>query len=310
MSELHVKHLSQILGFPAQQISLAPVSGGCISQAFKVTVATNNETSESNLRQFFAKTNSFEFLDNFHAEARGLNLLRQSNTLRIPKPVAIESMEQSAYLVMDWIENPKSQKSSKPQFYERFGQQLAELHRLTSGEQIGLQHDNYLGAAHQLNQTEPTWLEFFAKHRLGYQLRWGLEQGTIPGNLHKQLDQIIDALPRIIVGDETSTSLLHGDLWSGNYLADENGEPTLIDPAVYYGHREAEFGMLKLFGSCPTNFYDAYHEAWPLEEDWEYRNQVYILYHLLNHLNLFGSGYLGDCLQLSRKILERIGRHH
>ena len=300
MADNHRNHLSQILGIPAERLSLASVSGGYISQAFRVTIESENGT-----QQLFAKANSSDFLDNFRAEADGLKRLATPAVLRVPQPRTIQSINGHAYLVMDWIIKPSDHHTSNStRFYEKFGRQLAELHRATSGRQIGLDYDNFLGAAKQINSPESSWHQFFAKHRLGFQLQWGLTQHLITNELRNLVEKIIDLLPKILATNDSTTSLLHGDLWSGNYLMDQQGEPVLIDPAIYHGHREAEFGMLKLFGGCPQRFYDAYEEAWPLEAGWQSRSQVYVLYHLLNHLNLFGQSYLADCLRLGQKISQ------
>lgn len=305
MAEKHRTNLSQILGQPITQISLTPVSGGCISQAFRVTIRPDSSVkSESAGQTLFAKANSIDFLDNFRAETRGLELLGTTAIIRVPRPQTAQAINGHAYLLLDWIEPSSHRTSNSNQFHERFGQQLAELHRATSGRQIGLDHDNYLGAAKQINSPESSWHQFFAKHRLGFQLQWGLTQHLITNELRILVEKIIDSLPKILAANDSTTSLLHGDLWSGNYLMDQQGEPVLIDPAVYRGHREAEFGMLKLFGGCPQCFYDAYEEAWPLEAGWQTRSQVYVFYHLLNHLNLFGQGYLGDCVRLGQSILQ------
>ena len=139
---------------------------------------------------------------------------------------------------------------------------------------------------------------------MGYQLRWGVDRGGIDGGLRRSLEELIAKLPEILEGRDDETSLLHGDLWSGNYLAAEDGRPVIIDPAIYHGCREAEFGMLRLFGGCPETFYEAYRAAWPLPDGWQRRTNVYVLYHLLNHLNLFGGGYAGSCRETAAEILR------
>ena len=183
--------------------------------------------------------------------------------------------------------------------------QLAKLHRQSRGHEIGWHRDNFLGAAPQPNARCDRWAEFVALHRMGHQLRWAINQGHSDELLTRDVNVIIQRMDDLLDGRADETSLLHGDLWSGNYLCDDMGRPVIIDPAVYRGCREAEFGMLKLFGSCPPEFYHAYQTAWPMPEGWERRTDIYVLYHLLNHLNLFGSGYLSQCRSLASSILRR-----
>jgi fructosamine-3-kinase len=181
---------------------------------------------------------------------------------------------------------------------------LASLHRSTQGQQIGLEINNFLGAAPQINTPANCWSRFVAEYRLGFQLRWAADQGLDDAALRRDVELILRQLDQLLSGSESTTSLLHGDLWSGNYLGDSSGAPVLIDPAVYYGNREAEFGMLKLFGACPRRFYEAYHEAFSFADGWQRRINVYVLYHLLNHLNLFGRGYLAQCVDVAGQILR------
>lgn len=271
------------------------VGGGCISDARRVSVTLGDGRDET----MFVKSNSESFLDNFEAECDGLARLRSADAITVPEPVAVGIAGGRSWLVMQWIEL-ESRGSS---FFERFGEQLAQLHRATLGDAIGLDRDNYLGSADQINTPCDDWPEFFATHRIGYQIRWAAERG-VDDRLERDCERIIDQMPQLLTGREAATSLLHGDLWSGNYLCGGGGEPVVIDPAVYYGCREAEFGMLELFGSCPPAFYDAYQDCFPMPDGWQRRVKVYVLYHLLNHLNLFGTGYLGQCRTLAADILR------
>jgi fructosamine-3-kinase len=255
-------------------------------------------------RTLFVKSNDACFLDNFQCEWEGLTRLGESETIGVPQPIAVGVVSDQAYLVTEWIEQTRQ----SADFFIDFGRALADLHRATIGTRIGLDRDNHLGAAPQMNTARIdsailSWPEFFALQRIEYQIRWAVDQGLADGQLQRNCQRIADNMDQILDGRDEATSLLHGDLWSGNYLAGPDGQPFIIDPAIYYGCREAEFGMLRLFGSCPDSFYAAYTDRFPLPSGWQRRVGVYVLYHLLNHLNLFGSGYHSQCRQVAAEIL-------
>lgn len=272
------------------------VGGGCISQANRVTVRDR----AGQQRTLFAKSNSPEFQENFEAEWDGLRRLAETRTIRVPEPIAVGSAGGRAWLVMQWIE-PASTGSG---FFTAFGRDLAAMHRASRGTQVGLSRDNYLGSARQVNTPSDSWSDFFAEHRIGFQLRWAVDQGLADAALRRDLETVVERMPQLLSGRAEETSLLHGDLWSGNYLADASGRAVILDPAVYHGCREAEFGMIRLFGGCGEEFYQAYQEAWPMPDGWQRRVSVYVLYHLLNHLNLFGGGYASGCRQTAAEILS------
>ncbi|MAI31958.1 MAG: hypothetical protein CBE00_04545 [Planctomycetaceae bacterium TMED240] len=272
------------------------VTGGCISKGCRVVT----EDAQGRQQIWFAKTNHQSFLENFQAESDGLTRLAAVPAIAIPRPKTVGVSCDQAWLIMDWVD----QKPSGPDFFSVFGAGLAEMHRCTSGTRIGLDRDNFLGAAKQVNGSGDRWIDFVAENRLGFQLRWGLDQELIDESLRRDCERVIAGLDQWLDGRSDKTSLLHGDLWSGNYLCDVEGRPVLIDPAVYYGCREAEFGMLLLFGACPNSFYDSYQQVFPMNSGWQRRVNVYVLYHLLNHLNLFGSGYHGQCQQMAEQILR------
>lgn len=272
------------------------VSGGCISETSHLVT----EDSQGRRKNWFVKTNQESFLENFQAEADGLERLAEVPAIEIPRAEVVGISDQQAWLVMNWIE----QEPPGRDFFRDFGVCLAEMHRCTSGSRIGLERDNFLGAAKQVNRSQGGWVDFVAENRLGFQLRWGLHQQLIDDNLRRDCERVIAGLDQTLAGRSETTSLLHGDLWSGNYLCNREGSPVLIDPAVYYGCREAEFGMLMLFGACPSSFYEAYQEVFPMNPGWQRRVNVYVLYHLLNHLNLFGHGYHGQCKGVAEQILR------
>ena len=268
-------------------------SGGCINEAWTIATKTGQE--------FFVKFNSNAPVAMFSAEADGLNAMRATGAIRVPKVITFGEIDSGgSFLVLESIQTGSRSNQSRD-YFETFGRSLAEMHRLGSGERFGFDSDNWLGSSVQLNPWMNDWSTFWIEARLIPQLKMARDNGYSNQRLQKLGDQLINRIDQIFGSDAEPPALIHGDLWSGNYLADENGQPAIFDPACYYALREAEFGMTKLFGGFPQTFYDAYHEAWPLSEGWESRVELYTLYHLLNHLNLFGGSYLGSCLD----ILER-----
>lgn len=272
--------------------SCTALGGGCINDVFKVTLDDS--------RKYCVKTNDASLLTMFWCESDGLQALAGCSAIQVPKVVGEPGSDKSrSYLILDWIE------SGRPpgNFQELFGRQLAELHlqsRKPSAEQAhGFHRDNFLGSAIQPNLESTDWIEFFGEQRLRHQLRWAKDQGH-SGKLQKQGESLLAKLDQFLLDDEYS-SLIHGDLWSGNYLCNENGQPVLIDPAVYFANREAEFGMITLFGSVDAAFYRAYEEVYPFQDGYSERFEIYKLYHVLNHLNLFGSSYLSQCLSILKK---------
>lgn len=272
------------------------VGGGCISAACRLHL----RGASGELRTLFAKSNDASFADNFACERDGLQRLADTGTIGVPRPVASGTCGGRAWLFLEWVEAG----SRDGDFYADFGRDLAALHEATLGSSIGLDRDNYLGSARQPNEATSSWTEFVADRRLGFQLRWATNQGLADGRLRQDVAKVIARLPDLLDGRRDETSLLHGDLWSGNYLADSSGRPVIIDPAVYHGCREAEFGMIELFGSCRPPFYEAYQEALPMPGGWQRRASVYVLYHLLNHLNLFGGGYASQCRSVASRLLR------
>lgn len=278
------------------ELQVAPVGGGCISEAMHVRWRGD----DGRQRSLFVKRNLASMKDNFECELAGLKALAESGTMRVPEPVAVVCSGESVWVATQWIESGKRPAN----FFERFGRELAQLHRATLGDRMGWDRDNYLGSAKQPNQPCNDWNEFVALRRLGFQLRWAVDQGLAQSRLRGDVERVIDRLPEVLDGRECRTSLLHGDLWSGNYLCDGNGRAVIIDPAVYYGCREAEWGMIRLFGGCPSEFADGYEREYPLADGWQRRASVYVLYHLLNHLNLFGHSYSSQCESACAEILS------
>jgi fructosamine-3-kinase len=267
---------ARALGGGARVESVQPVSGGCIHSCFRVTAGA---------AQIFVKLNAARYADAFAAEADGLEALRAAG-MRAPAPLAHGEFDQAAFLALEWLELKDRGD------FAALGRAVAELHR-GAGTSFGWHRDNYIGSTPQANGESPHWIEFWRARRLAPQLALAEAAGH-GAALRADLQRLMDGLPTLFRDHAPPRSLLHGDLWRGNagFLAD--GSPVVFDPAVYRGDREADLAMTELFGGFPPQFYAAYHGAWPLDPGYATRKHLYNLYHLLNHLNLFGGGYLGQ----------------
>jgi fructosamine-3-kinase len=221
----------------------------------------------------------------FEAEADGLGELANANGVRVPRVLCFGVADECAFLALEWIDlaGPVAAAS------KRLGEQLAHQHRATAA-QFGWHRDNTIGSTPQINTRSASWLEFFREQRLRYQLDLAARNGY-RGRLQEQGAQLLERLAEFFADDQPQPSLLHGDLWGGNFGVDQSGTPVIFDPAVYYGDREADLAMTRLFGGFGTSFYSAYEAAWPLPPGARERTALYNLYHVLNHLNLFGDGY-------------------
>lgn len=269
-----------------------PVGGGCINSTFLLEL-----TNSSSL---FLKENSVRFEHMFQAEALGLEALRKGGGPRVPAPLAWGENANRQFILIEYID----QGARAGDFWERFGRELAELHRSNTSDRCGFDADNFIGSNPQRNGWTGGWIEFFAEKRLRFQLELAQTRGAGDrGRLCSGVERLIDRLPELLI-EPGRPSLLHGDLWGGNYMIGQFGEPVLIDPAVYFGHREADLAMTELFGGFDPRFYAAYREAFPLEPGYPERRDLYNLYHLLNHFNLFGSSYEGSV----RSIVSRYVR--
>jgi len=265
------------------------VSGGCIAEAFQIVL--------DDAANLFVKV-SAEQGNDFDAELNGLEALRSTDTIAIAEVVASQSDDSVNILILEWIQ-PASPNSD---FWQRFGHQLAQLHLANQSiDQFGFSQNNFIGSTDQLNTWGNNWPEFFAEHRLAFQGDLALKQSLIDVSQRKSLDRLIDNLPDLLSSNRMSPALLHGDLWSGNFLCDASQNPVLFDPAVYYGHHECEFGMTTLFGGFDSGFYEAYHDVIPKDDGTSQRVEIYQLYHLLNHLNLFGRSYWSACQAIISK---------
>jgi fructosamine-3-kinase len=279
-------HIQQICGQVAD--TPRPVGGGCINATYVL---------EGKGRRFFVKLNDASTQTMFEAEAEGLRALAQTGCIRVPAPLCYGVAGRHAYLVMEHV---ALEETGRP---ESLGEALAALHCASPADEwqgYGWQRDNTIGRTPQINTREHDWGRFWAEHRLGFQLELAQRKGTGIG-LARRGERLLADLASFFP-DDPPPALLHGDLWSGNYGFDERGHPVIFDPAVYYGDRETDLAMTELFSGFPSGFYAAYQAIYPLDAGYAVRKTLYNLYHILNHFNLFGGGYLAraeemmDCL--------------
>lgn len=257
-----------------------PVSGGDISVAWQCATVSGN---------VFIKTGPSLATDMFVAEADGLTELAETGAIRVPEVHAVGETDDGVFLALEWLQLEPPDSAIEQQF----GEQLACLHE-TTREKFGWHRDNTIGLTLQRNTQANRWLEFFRDHRLGFQLQLAAENGYT-GLLQEQGATLLKRLPTYF--DDPEPALLHGDLWVGNYASCQ-GQAVLFDPAVYYGDREADIAMTRLFGGFGNNFYRVYESRWPQRDGYWERQNVYQLYHVLNHLNLFGSSYMARAISL------------
>lgn len=232
----------------------------------------------------------------FSGEAEGLQEIAGADSIRVPAVVGCGVAGETAYIALEWLSFDRPHANTE----QDFGEQLASMHRHTR-ERFGWHRDNTIGLTPQPNPWGDNWVEFLRDHRIGYQLRLAAKNG-FSGDLQARGARLLKRLPVWFERYECDASLLHGDLWGGNWGCCD-GEPVLFDPAVYYGDRESDLAMTRLFGGFGKRFYDAYLQSWPLEPGHKERQAIYQLYHVLNHLNLFGSGYLGRATALMDELL-------
>jgi len=254
--------------------SYQSVGGGSINDAFILA---------DHSQKYFVKLNQPKLVDMFAAEAAGLAEMASTKSVRVPQPICHGASDSHSFIVLEYLELANGDSSLA------LGQQLAAMHR-TTREQFGWDRDNTIGSTEQINTWTADWIEFYGRHRLLFQL-------GLPGaqRFGRQLlsagEELVDNLGVFYESYQPEPSLLHGDLWGGNYATARDGAPVIFDPAVYYGDREADIAMTELFGGFGRGFYDAYNAAWPLDPGYSVRRTLYNLYHVLNHLNLFGGGY-------------------
>jgi protein-ribulosamine 3-kinase len=270
----------------------ARVHGGCINESYRW---------ESDQGALFVKIAPAGRLTMLEAEAEGLEELREAEAVRVPRVLAVGMAEHNAYLALEWLELTSSSRSQQ----ESLGKGLARQHRHTA-RQFGWRRDNTIGSTPQINTPADDWIEFFRERRLRYQLNLAKENGYA-ARLESRGAELLDRMDDLFAGHEPVPSLLHGDLWGGNWAVVEQ-QPVIFDPAVYYGDREADIAMTRLFGGFGREFYRADEEEWPSDSGATVRNDLYNLYHVLNHLNLFGAGYLAQAESMLGRLLAEVCR--
>ncbi len=264
--------------------------GGCINAAHVV---------EGGGRSYFVKLNRASRLEMFEAEAAGLAEIAASGAIRAPVPVCSGTTGDSAWLVLEYLDLGGRGSGAE------LGRRLAAMHRVTAAD-YGWRRDNTIGSTPQPNAPMADWPGFWAERRLGFQLELAARNGH-RGSLQRGGERLLAALPAFFAGYAPAASLLHGDLWGGNYAFAADGEPVIFDPAVYYGDREADLAMTELFGGFPDAFYAAYRESYPLDAGYRVRKTLYNLYHVLNHLNLFGGSYGAQAERMIETLLGEMG---
>ncbi|PLX08087.1 MAG: ketosamine-3-kinase [Marinilabiliales bacterium] len=257
-------------------IDYSSLGGGSINSAYRVN------TDEG---VYFVKTNSKDsFPEMFSKEARGLELLANANCVGVPEIICYGDIESDSFLILEYIE----ESSKSHNFWDEFAKNLACLHKKTSTK-FGLDHDNYIGSLVQFNEFKESWSEFFTLQRLEKQLKMAIDAYLIDKSIINYFERFYKRIDEIFPQEEPS--LIHGDLWSGNYMSGPDSQAMIIDPAVYYGHREMDLGMSLLFGGFSGEFYDSYNRYFPMEKGWQKRMEYCNLYPLLVHVNLFGGSY-------------------
>lgn len=278
------KYLNQLLaesvGIQISSLNLRSIGGGCINETYQVRINGNID--------FFLKANSAtKYPGLFETEMLGLKFLGRQKEIRVPSVVAFREVESHQILLLEWINTGAKTK----EFWARFGEQLAALHRVTDPH-FGFTQDNYIGSLPQINEQHQNWTDFFIHCRLHPQLKLAREKNLIQAKHIGAFEKLYGHLPGIFGREKTA--LLHGDLWSGNFMCDQNSYPMLIDPAIYFGHRSMDLAMTTLFGGFDKLFYDSYNYQFPFPHNYYEQWDTCNLYPLLIHLNLFGVAYLGQ----------------
>jgi len=284
--------IAEATGRPFRPEGHDPVGGGCINSAVRLRGAGGD---------WFVKLNDAGRLAMFEAEAEGLAEIARTGTVRVPEPVCWGVAEGQAFLVLEHL--PLGGGDARAEAL--LGERLAALHAVTAPEGFGWRRDNTIGATPQPNAWMRDWVAFWRERRLGFQLALAERNGH-GGRLTEKGARLLEALPALLEGHRPMPSLLHGDLWGGNWSALPDGEPVIYDPAVYYGDREADLAMTELFGGFGPRFHEAYRAAWPLEPGYGVRKVLYNLYHVLNHLNLFGGGYRPQAERMIERLLAEV----
>ncbi|MCK5718468.1 MAG: fructosamine kinase family protein [Thiomargarita sp.] len=288
---LIAQHISSVIGEDFKIQKKYSISGGCINQAYCI---------EDMQRRFFIKLNDAQYEDMFLAEQAGLNELNQAHAIRVPKPLCTGLVANKSYLVIEYLDLQGSNQTA----ISELGEQLALLHQKTAS-QFGWQRNNYIGSTAQINTLEDDWVTFWQQHRLKFQLDLATKQGYLTKKVQQTGAELIKNVGLFFTDYQPQASLLHGDLWSGNYsIITSDNQPVIYDPAIYYGDREVDIAMTELFGGFSQHFYAAYQAILPLDSGYSRRKILYNLYHILNHLNLFGGSYIAQAENMIDSLLS------
>ena len=263
-------------------------AGGCINETFRVS---------DGARRYFVKANQRKFLKAFENEAAALHEIADTNTIRVPEPIACFAHETRAYLILEHLDI----RHDRGPNWHALGQGLAAMHRVKASS-FGWTRDNQIGSTPQPNPSSDSWVAFFAEHRLAHQIKLCHSKGFTL----KHADRLVAHCDFFFENHRPRPSLLHGDLWSGNVAFLADGTPFLFDPASYYGDRETDLAFTEFFGGFHRHFYEAYQDAYPLSPGYAYRKTLYNLYHCLNHVYLFGAGYATQAQKMADQLLSEL----
>jgi fructosamine-3-kinase len=286
-----ISDIEAATGHSLQQADITSIGGGCINSAFRL---------DNGKERFFIKVNSPNLGAMFEAEAHGLQEMKATDSVRIPDVISYGVADGHSYLALEYV--PLG--SLRGQASALLGKQLAQMHKVKQ-PYFGWHRDNTIGSTPQINNRHHNWLEFWQQERLGQQLQFAASNG-FGGRLQNQGEKLVQNLSKLLDGYSPQPALLHGDLWGGNAAADDRGNPVIFDPACYYGDREADLAMTELFGGFGHDFFAAYDAEYPVDSGYQTRKTLYNLYHILNHLNLFGGGYLGQAESMIDRLLAQI----
>jgi fructosamine-3-kinase len=272
-------------------VSAHPLSGGDINFAFRL---------QTHDKSYFVKLNRADLVAMFEAEFAGLRDIAKTQEVRVPAPVVCGQTAEHSFIVLEYLEFGCSNKASD----RLLGRQLAFMHQQQQ-PYFGWHRDNTIGSTLQLNSQCDDWLTFWREQRLGFQLKLAANNGY-GGILQVSGERLCNDMAVLFDNYLPQPALLHGDLWAGNAAVDKLGCPVIFDPACYYGDREADLAMTELFGGFSRDFYAAYQAVWPLDHGYGVRKTFYNLYHILNHLNLFGGGYLRQAESMMAMLLSEL----
>lgn len=280
------QQIAETLNQPFTVQSHHPIGGGEINATYEVA---------GEQHKFFVKVNDKPHLDMLAQECSGLEHLAATALVKTPRILCLGTSLKFSFLVLEWLE--LSQQASE-QAWADAGAAIAKMHRSSEQAAYGFDQDNFIGNSPQPNSWQKSWDRFFAEQRIGWQLQLAQEQGISFGNI----DAIVECARQMLRGHQPHPALLHGDLWRGN-IAFAGDQPVIYDPAVYYGDRETDLAMSRLFGALPDPFYDGYDDEWPAPVDWPERERLYNLYHQLNHANMFKGQYIDEAARQIKLLL-------